>query len=368
MLAAAIRLATFVEMRFKQALACRRPNEYSPQVQPMIQTPAHGTLPMGHATETFIAAFVLWKLLSAPQPGTGVAMPPYADLSWGLQLFRLASRVAMNRIVAGLHFTVDAAAGEVLGFDPRPVFCHLLRCRADLQCLEFRWDGNSRIRLWHRLRQTTAISTGPNFFDFAVVPPVQTPAPAPAPPYATMPAGPFNANPEPSPWMAMGSSAGRVDMTETTSDTSSKGGDHIAKQEDFASVPGVDPFVDWALGPGRKYFFLPGRSNQDRMPVVVKLNGIKVKDFATGAQFDKESNRSELVALWAKSVQVSMLETEGPGAAELNSYCAPTVTETFFHLLKQQASLRELVAGVTLGLPLDSELLPPPHVHGGIQP
>ena len=64
LLATAVRLAVFAEMRFKHALACRRPNEYSPQVQPMILTPGHGTLPMGHATETFIMAFVLWQLLT----------------------------------------------------------------------------------------------------------------------------------------------------------------------------------------------------------------------------------------------------------------------------------------------------------------
>lgn len=155
-------------------------------------------------------------------------------------------------------------------------------------------------------------------------------------------------------------------MTEAFPDTSTKNPYQNPKQVDFASVPGVDPFVDWALGPGRKYFFLPGRSNQDRMPVVVRLSGIRVKDFAAGTQFDNESNRSELVAVWKTSVQISVLETEGPGGSDLNSYCAPTVTEPFFHLMKQHASLREVVASVTLGLPLDTESLPPSHAHGGI--
>ena len=65
-------------------------------------------------------AFVLWSLLAS----TGVG--PYSDSSWGLQLFRLASRVAVNRIVAGVHFTVDAAAGEVLGLTLGQYF--LARC------------------------------------------------------------------------------------------------------------------------------------------------------------------------------------------------------------------------------------------------
>ena len=70
LLAAALRLANYTEMRFKQALSCRRANEYSPQVQPMILTPSHGSFPSGHATETFISAFVLWKLLQASGTST----------------------------------------------------------------------------------------------------------------------------------------------------------------------------------------------------------------------------------------------------------------------------------------------------------
>ena len=60
-----LRLANYVEMRLKQALASRRPNEYSPQVQPMILTPSHGSFPSGHATETFVSAIVLRRLLQA---------------------------------------------------------------------------------------------------------------------------------------------------------------------------------------------------------------------------------------------------------------------------------------------------------------
>ena len=102
-------MAIFVEMRFKHGLACRRPHEYSPQVQPIILTPAHGTLPSGHATEAFTAALVLWRLLRDADT------KPYNHSSWGKQLMRLAARIAINRTVAGVHFPVDSAAGALLG-------------------------------------------------------------------------------------------------------------------------------------------------------------------------------------------------------------------------------------------------------------
>ena len=107
LLGAALRLANCVEMRFKHALACRRPVELSPQTQPMIPTPGHGSLPSGHATEANIVAYVLWQLVLVNESGK--------SRQWLEQLMRQAARVAINRTVAGVHFPVDSAAGQVLG-------------------------------------------------------------------------------------------------------------------------------------------------------------------------------------------------------------------------------------------------------------
>jgi len=103
---ATLRLAIMVEMRFKHALACPRPLEYSPQVQPMIPTPEHGSLPSGHSTQAYIIAVVYRELLRA----VGRSSPLLEE-----QLMRQAARVAINRTVAGVHFPVDSAAGRVLG-------------------------------------------------------------------------------------------------------------------------------------------------------------------------------------------------------------------------------------------------------------
>jgi len=172
LLAAAVRLANYTEMRFKHALACRRPNEYSPQVQPMIMTPSHGTYPMGHATEAFIAAYVLLMLL---QSKTGSVYA--ADTSWGTQLMRLAARVAANRIVAGLHFPVDAAVGTVLGLTLGQYFVN--RCTGGTNYIAWAFDGS----------QFPSGSPPPDdgdyywtsFFDETQSPPTQIPAN----PYAT---------------------------------------------------------------------------------------------------------------------------------------------------------------------------------------
>ncbi len=56
----------------------------------MIQTPGHGSLPSGHATENFMTAWVLWKL------GANTA----GDVLWLEQSMRLATRIAANRTIA----------------------------------------------------------------------------------------------------------------------------------------------------------------------------------------------------------------------------------------------------------------------------
>ena len=56
-------------MQIKHALAVRRPIEFSPQVQPTIVTPAHGSLPSGHATEAYTMAVVL-KIATLSPDGT----------------------------------------------------------------------------------------------------------------------------------------------------------------------------------------------------------------------------------------------------------------------------------------------------------
>jgi membrane-associated phospholipid phosphatase len=100
-------LAVFVEMRFKNGFSCPRPLEWSPQVQPMLTTPGHGTFPMGHATQVFAVGHVLKQLIRF---SVG-RLPP----NLAAQIDRLSFRISENRIVAGLHFPADLLAGAYLG-------------------------------------------------------------------------------------------------------------------------------------------------------------------------------------------------------------------------------------------------------------
>ena len=101
-----LQLAVYVEMRFKHELGCWRPYQLSPQVQPLITTPGHGSFPSGHATQAYIVATVLKALLK---------LDPNQDTAITAQLDRQAARIATNRVVAGVHFPIDSMAGRLLG-------------------------------------------------------------------------------------------------------------------------------------------------------------------------------------------------------------------------------------------------------------
>ena len=100
----ALDLATPVVMRIKMALGCPRPHQFSDRIQPMINCPTHASLPSGHATQAHLLATVLTLLAD-----------PAADLPGDTQLFRMATRIAINRTVAGVHYPADSAAGAALG-------------------------------------------------------------------------------------------------------------------------------------------------------------------------------------------------------------------------------------------------------------
>lgn len=97
-------------MALKNEVAEFRPVQRSAQVQPVMATPGHGSLPSGHATLARVTAVLLSALLAEK------------DSQRRVQLDLLARRIAFNRVVAGLHFPMDSFAGYALGGQLAAVF------------------------------------------------------------------------------------------------------------------------------------------------------------------------------------------------------------------------------------------------------
>jgi len=123
LLAAFFRAIVSVEMRIKHALAVPRPMEFSSQITPMIQTPGHGSFPAGHATESFMLATILSALMQAGDKRYD---------RWDEQFARLAARISVNRVIAGVHFPIDLAAGLVLGLTVGRYFVALATGEGDV--------------------------------------------------------------------------------------------------------------------------------------------------------------------------------------------------------------------------------------------
>jgi len=104
LMGAVVSIASFVVQRCKAFLGLPRPADLSPRIQPMLPAPQSSTYPGGHAIESALLAHVLVLLL------TGTVKDTTGEgwlLTVGKMLHELAARIAENRVVAGIHFTID---------------------------------------------------------------------------------------------------------------------------------------------------------------------------------------------------------------------------------------------------------------------
>jgi hypothetical protein len=129
----------------------------------------------------------------------------------------------------------------------------------------------------------------------------------------------------------------------------------VTVDSSYANIPGMDPYVEWALGAGRAHFFLEGRQ-QRWLPVLLQLRGVSPGEFADGHGFIEDG---QSLALWRASIRVDSLYAEREQEEDGDTYCTAMVRPGFFEFMRRSARLRESVARVTIGLPLDAESLPP---------
>lgn len=122
-----------LEMQIKHSTWMPRPAEIDPRVLPVIQTPDHSSYPAGHAVEPFAVATVLDRLMF-PAESDGLK-------AWRLP-YRIAHRIALNRVIAGVHFPIDIIAGAVVGIAIGEAFLHLVGDKASLGERTFRGIDN----------------------------------------------------------------------------------------------------------------------------------------------------------------------------------------------------------------------------------
>ena len=139
------------EMMMKIHFSSPRPYFWDDRVMPVIDTPTHSSYPSGHATEAFAYAIMLRALSEGDLPTATRSLVDEDGLEMLDEvLFRQAFRIAENRVVAGVHYPVDSAAGFVLGASVAEDF--VAACAAESPTYERRqwtlakWDENGAAR------------------------------------------------------------------------------------------------------------------------------------------------------------------------------------------------------------------------------
>jgi membrane-associated phospholipid phosphatase len=116
---AALRIGSFQAMYYKNIFNRARPSRFSPDLMPLIDPPGHASYPSGHATQARLIAVCLEQVMpgaiipvAAPPPPPP---PPLLDtVPEMIPLRMMASRIARNREVAGVHFPSDSLIGKKL--------------------------------------------------------------------------------------------------------------------------------------------------------------------------------------------------------------------------------------------------------------
>ncbi len=166
-----------------------RPIDFTPKVQPIIQTPSHSSYPSGHATEAFVFATILVILHRKGKAPAGTRVVP--DILRELvrhganpdaaerdvqMLFSLAARIANNRTVAGVHFPIDSADGALLGLGMALALADKLfgeGITLDIQGFDETWNGAFEYDDWRAKTRDQADLSDP---DDAVTPDADTSA------------------------------------------------------------------------------------------------------------------------------------------------------------------------------------------------
>jgi acid phosphatase (class A) len=108
----AARVGETLMMHYKRKFNRPRPSQVCPTLYPPVPVPGHGSYPAGHALLAQLTSECLKELVPAVT---------YSALD------ELARRIGYNRVIAGLHYESDVAAGADVGRQIHPI---LRECQA----------------------------------------------------------------------------------------------------------------------------------------------------------------------------------------------------------------------------------------------
>ncbi len=104
------RVGEVVMIHFKRKFSRARPSQVCPTLYPPVAVPGHASYPAGHAVIATLTAACLKEITKCPD-----AAPSPSAYEEALDL--LAGAIGRNRVIAGLHYRSDIAAGAQLGND-----------------------------------------------------------------------------------------------------------------------------------------------------------------------------------------------------------------------------------------------------------
>jgi hypothetical protein len=137
-----------------------------------------------------------------------------------------------------------------------------------------------------------------------------------------------------------------------------------SKKPSFAESPPAtssgNPYVDWAWGPGRPYYFPPGLQDgkDKRMTLLVQLKGISAENFVNGGFFLKNEKR---LREWQSSFVIPFPGLPQPVAADKQTaWVIAFATDSVSNTLATAPDLRPYIASMVLGRPLNTQSLPEP--------
>jgi acid phosphatase (class A) len=128
------RVGEVVMMHFKRIYKRARPSQVCPTLYPPVAVPGHASYPAGHAVIATLTAACLKDITEGPENAKSLS-------SYEEALDLLAETIGRNRVIAGLHYLSDIAAGAQLGNDTYAFLKQIEVYKDAIEAAKLEWAG-----------------------------------------------------------------------------------------------------------------------------------------------------------------------------------------------------------------------------------